>query len=71
MTEKTMWVKCPTCRTLTEWSAGNVFRPFCSRRCKLVDLGAWANEDYAVETQAEEWLQSEEQGDSKNKSWLA
>ncbi|OSI15111.1 DNA gyrase inhibitor YacG [Neisseria dentiae] len=62
MTEKTTWVKCPTCRTLTEWSADNPFRPFCSERCKLIDLGAWANEDYAVATQEEEWLLSDEPG---------
>lgn len=62
MTEKTTWVKCPTCRTPTEWSADNPFRPFCSERCKLIDLGAWANEDYAVETQEEEWLRTDEPG---------
>lgn len=59
MTEKTTWVKCPTCCMLTEWSADNPFRPFCSERCKLIDLGAWANEDYAVATQEEEWLPDE------------
>jgi len=30
------------------WSTGNPFRPFCSERCKLIDLGAWATEQYRV-----------------------
>ena len=40
-------VKCPHCRKETEWS-GNEFRPFCSERCKMIDLGAWANEDFRI-----------------------
>lgn len=31
-----------------EWSAKSEFRPFCSHRCKLIDLGAWAAEDHAI-----------------------
>jgi endogenous inhibitor of DNA gyrase (YacG/DUF329 family) len=30
------------------WSATSPFRPFCSERCKLIDLGAWADERYRV-----------------------
>ena len=40
-------VKCPTCRKETAWQ-GNPFRPFCSERCKMIDLGAWANGEYRV-----------------------
>ena len=40
-------VRCPTCRRLTPWD-GNDFRPFCSERCKLRDLGNWASERYRV-----------------------
>lgn len=40
-------VKCPTCGKQVEFS-GNEFRPFCSERCKLLDLGAWADEDYKL-----------------------
>lgn len=36
---------CPVCGTRGPWSMG-AFRPFCSRRCKRVDLGRWFNEDY-------------------------
>jgi endogenous inhibitor of DNA gyrase (YacG/DUF329 family) len=43
-----MKVKCPTCRQRTEWE-DNPFRPFCSERCKLIDLGAWAKGEYIIE----------------------
>jgi len=43
-----MKVKCPTCKQWTEWQ-DNPFRPFCSERCKLIDLGAWASEEYRIE----------------------
>jgi len=36
---------CPRCGTKTPWQ-DNPNKPFCSPRCKLIDLGAWANEDY-------------------------
>ncbi len=38
---------CPRCKKQAQWT-GNSFRPFCSERCKMIDLGAWANEDYRV-----------------------
>ena len=41
-------VLCPTCRTDVVWSAASPCRPFCSERCKNVDLGAWASERYAI-----------------------
>ena len=36
-----MTVECPTCGAPVEWSAKSEFRPFCSHRCKLIDLGNW------------------------------
>ncbi|WP_369796334.1 DNA gyrase inhibitor YacG [Snodgrassella sp. CFCC 13594] len=39
-------VACPTCGKPVAWLPENRFRPFCSERCKLIDLGAWASEDY-------------------------
>ena len=41
-------VKCPNCGCEVEWKAENIYRPFCSKRCKMIDLGAWASEDYTV-----------------------
>jgi uncharacterized protein len=40
-------VNCPTCHRETEWE-NNPHRPFCSDRCKLIDLGAWAEEKYRI-----------------------
>ena len=40
-------MKCPTCGQKIEWQ-DNKFRPFCSERCKLIDFGRWANEEYRV-----------------------
>ncbi len=41
-------VKCPTCGRSTEWSETSPFRPFCSERCKLIDLGAWLSEQRGI-----------------------
>lgn len=41
-------VSCPTCKKKIKYSTDNPFRPFCSERCKLLDLGAWADEKHAV-----------------------
>lgn len=43
-----MKVNCPTCSKAVEWTDSNPYRPFCSERCQLIDLGAWANEEYRV-----------------------
>jgi endogenous inhibitor of DNA gyrase (YacG/DUF329 family) len=42
-----MMVKCPQCGKEVEFE-GNEFRPFCSERCKLLDFGDWADENYAL-----------------------
>ena len=39
--------KCPSCGRPARWE-DNPFRPFCSERCKQIDLAAWADEEYAV-----------------------
>lgn len=44
---------CPTCKKPASWDE-NPFRPFCSERCKLLDLGRWLNEDYRVEAEPDE-----------------
>jgi hypothetical protein len=40
-------VKCPTCHREIEW-ADSPFRPFCSERCRLIDLGAWLSEQRSI-----------------------
>ncbi len=39
---------CPTCQRPVEWSAAARWRPFCSERCRLIDLGAWMTEQHAI-----------------------
>lgn len=41
-------MRCPTCKRPVDPSAANQFRPFCSERCRLADLGQWAGETYRV-----------------------
>jgi len=40
-------VTCPTCGRELEWAA-SPFRPFCSERCRLIDLGAWLSEQRSI-----------------------
>ena len=41
---------CPRCGESTQWEDKPI-RPFCSERCKLIDLGAWASDEYRLLTQ--------------------
>ena len=43
-----MTKECPHCNKITELTKENIFRPFCSEKCKLVDLGVWVNEDKKI-----------------------
>jgi len=40
-------LNCPCCGKKTTWN-NNPERPFCSERCRLIDLGCWASEEYSV-----------------------
>ncbi|MGX5174433.1 DNA gyrase inhibitor YacG [Aliikangiella sp. IMCC44653] len=41
-------IACPTCRKSLRWQDCEEHRPFCSKRCQLIDLGEWANESHAI-----------------------
>ena len=41
-------VKCPTCGKPVTWTPESKWRPFCSERCRLIDLGAWAAEEHRI-----------------------
>ncbi|MEW6165615.1 MAG: DNA gyrase inhibitor YacG [Pseudomonadota bacterium] len=45
-------VSCPTCGAAVAWEANNPQRPFCSERCRQIDLGAWANDSYRIAAEA-------------------
>ncbi|OGA37176.1 MAG: DNA gyrase inhibitor YacG [Betaproteobacteria bacterium RIFCSPLOWO2_12_FULL_62_13] len=48
MPHKPQIVSCPQCGKSVAWDSANPYRPFCSERCKLIDLGAWASESYRI-----------------------
>lgn len=59
-----MYVKCPECGEQSEYSKENEHGPFCSRRCQLLDLGAWASEDRKIT--GEEVFLEEEDSDTRH-----
>lgn len=44
----TLKVPCPQCQTSVIWQESSQFRPFCSKRCQLIDLGEWAEESHKI-----------------------
>ena len=64
MPAKVTKVRCPQCGGESQWSRENKYRPFCSERCKLIDLGAWASEAYRVPV--EEGVTQEAESPSAN-----
>ncbi|HBK19237.1 MAG TPA: DNA gyrase inhibitor YacG [Gammaproteobacteria bacterium] len=45
-------VSCPTCQRSVKWTQSNEQRPFCSDRCRLIDLGEWAGEGHRIPGEA-------------------
>jgi endogenous inhibitor of DNA gyrase (YacG/DUF329 family) len=43
-----MTVNCPTCGKAVDWTPEQKWRPFCSERCKLIDLGEWFSEEHRI-----------------------
>ena len=41
-------IACPTCKKSQLWKNCVEHRPFCTKRCQLIDLGEWANENHAI-----------------------
>jgi len=46
-------IRCPQCGGEAWWAPENPWRPFCSERCKQIDLGAWASDAYRIPVQGE------------------
>jgi len=56
-------VTCPTCKKTVVWSAESRWKPFCSERCKLIDLGEWFEENNRIsdkQESAQEFLSPED-----------
>ena len=49
-------VKCPACQKSVIWNEESKYRPFCSQRCRLIDLGEWAQEKYTVAAEEDDSL---------------
>lgn len=43
-----MKVNCPQCKKSVDWVPKSLYRPFCSKRCQLIDLGQWADEEHKI-----------------------
>lgn len=57
-------VKCPTCQKTVVWGEQSPYRPFCSKRCQLIDLGEWADEEKRIPSKSDvndldEWSEEE------------
>ncbi|MCE0493382.1 DNA gyrase inhibitor YacG [Vibrio salinus] len=48
MKAKITIVKCPQCGASVEWTENSPFRPFCSKKCQMIDFGTWANEENSI-----------------------
>ena len=46
--DETLEVACPTCGKPVPWRSEQRWRPFCSERCKLIDLGDWLAEEHRI-----------------------
>jgi len=55
-------MRCPICKKPTTWE-GNPFRPFCSERCKLIDLDNWLSERYRIPAATEDSAEGEPEPD--------
>jgi endogenous inhibitor of DNA gyrase (YacG/DUF329 family) len=60
---KNTTIRCPLCKKEKAWK-DNPFRPFCSDRCRLIDLGKWASEEYRIAGEKKE-IGEEREGDRK------
>jgi uncharacterized protein len=61
-------VACPQCGARVVWDPANRFRPFCSERCKMIDLGAWATESYRIPVEDDDKRDADDTGDESRRS---
>lgn len=57
-------VDCPTCGQSVVWNEASPYRPFCSKRCQLIDLGEWADEEKRIpstgdRTESDDWSEQQ------------
>ncbi|HVE90618.1 MAG TPA: DNA gyrase inhibitor YacG [Burkholderiaceae bacterium] len=61
-------VSCPTCGREVKWDERQNFRPFCSERCKMIDLGTWASNGYSITGKDDSDVGGGEANGSENKA---
>ena len=59
-------ISCPICHKATTWE-NNQYRPFCSHRCKVIDLGSWADGSYSVPGKKTENSETEDNNSDNSK----
>ncbi|HXH55620.1 MAG TPA: DNA gyrase inhibitor YacG [Gammaproteobacteria bacterium] len=59
-------LQCPNCQKPVEWTSAFPFRPFCCERCRMLDLGAWADNRYSIPIKAS--VETEDMQNSENDS---
>jgi endogenous inhibitor of DNA gyrase (YacG/DUF329 family) len=64
ITSGILQVNCPTCRKIVRWTEAEPYRPFCSKKCQLIDFGEWAAERYGIAE--EEGEKPDTAGDAAN-----
>lgn len=66
-------IRCPSCQKRTLYDGSNIFRPFCSERCKNTDIVSWAEERYHIPSQTQdedaEDIPQPPEGDDKDKDY--
>lgn len=65
--EEIITLPCPTCNKTVSWSEQSPYRPFCSKRCQLIDLGAWAAEENAIPSETADFAMSLTE---ENQDWV-
>jgi uncharacterized protein len=56
-------VTCPTCGKTVTWTPASRWRPFCSERCRLIDLGEWLDEGHRISEPTDECSWPEPEGE--------
>lgn len=64
MQEEMITVPCPNCGKAVMWDELSPWRPFCSKRCQLIDLGEWAAEEKRIPssgdmTESDDWSEDQ------------
>lgn len=64
-TQEELSVPCPICHKPVAWNENSIYRPFCSKRCQLIDLGEWANEEKSIPCDTADFAEDGEFGSNE------